>query len=59
MHKKIVEYLNKELEIIREAGLFKNERIIESEQGAEIVVKGKKYLIFVPTIIWDFHRILS
>ena len=46
MHKKIVEYLNKELEIIREAGLFKNERIIESEQGAEIVVKGKKVLNF-------------
>jgi len=46
MHKTIVEHLNKELDIIREAGLFKTERIIESEQGAEIVVKGKKVLNF-------------
>ncbi len=46
MHKTIVEHLNKELDTIREAGLFKTERIIESEQGAEIVVKGKKVLNF-------------
>ncbi len=46
MHKTIVEHLNKELDTIREAGLFKTERIIESEQGAEIVVKGKRVLNF-------------
>lgn len=46
MQTKIKEHLRKELDAIREAGLFKNERIIESEQGAEIIVKGKKVLNF-------------
>jgi glycine C-acetyltransferase len=46
MYGKIKEHLNNELAAIREAGLFKTERIIESEQGAEIVVKGKKVLNF-------------
>lgn len=46
MHDKVKEYLSKELATIREAGLFKNERIIESEQGAEIIVKGRKVLNF-------------
>jgi len=35
-----------ELEEIKRAGLYKNERVIESEQGAEIIVKGKKALNF-------------
>jgi len=35
-----------ELQEIQEAGLFKNERIIESEQGAEITVNGKQVLNF-------------
>ncbi|MBS1585252.1 MAG: glycine C-acetyltransferase [Bacteroidetes bacterium] len=38
--------LQKELQEIKDTGLFKNERIIESEQGAEIVVNGKKVLNF-------------
>ena len=38
--------LQQELQEIREAGLFKNERIIESEQGAEITVNGKTVLNF-------------
>jgi len=46
MHNKIEEHLTKELAAIREAGLFKTERIIESEQGAEIIVKGNKVLNF-------------
>lgn len=46
MYGKIKEHLNNELAAIREAGLFKTERIIESEQGAEIVVKGKTVLNF-------------
>ena len=46
MQTKIKEHLRKELDAIREAGLYKNERIIESEQGAEIIVKGKKVLNF-------------
>jgi glycine C-acetyltransferase len=38
--------LQQELQEIKDAGLFKTERIIESEQGAEIVVNGKKVLNF-------------
>ena len=38
--------LQKELQEIQDAGIFKTERIIESEQGAEIVVNGKKVLNF-------------
>ena len=40
------DFLANELKTIEEAGLFKHERIIESEQGAEIIVKGKKCLNF-------------
>ncbi len=35
-----------ELKEIKQAGLFKNERVISSEQGAEIVVNGKNVLNF-------------
>ncbi len=38
--------LQKELQEIQDAGLFKKERIIESEQGAEILVNGKTVLNF-------------
>ena len=38
--------LQKELQEIQDAGLFKNERIIASEQGAEITVNGKSVLNF-------------
>lgn len=38
--------IQQELHEIDSAGLFKKERIIESEQGAEIVVNGKKVLNF-------------
>ena len=46
MYNKFQEYLQKELAQIEADGLYKNERIIESPQGAEIVVKGKKCLNF-------------
>lgn len=46
MYGKIKDHLSKELNTIKDAGLFKNERIIESVQGAEIIVKGKKCLNF-------------
>ncbi len=42
----IKERLTKELEEIKVSGLFKNERIITSAQGAEIVVNGKTVLNF-------------
>lgn len=38
--------LQEEIKEIEEAGLFKKERVIESEQGAEITVNGKKVLNF-------------
>jgi glycine C-acetyltransferase len=46
MNEKFVARIAEELQTIDEAGLFKNERIITSEQGAEIVVNGKKVLNF-------------
>lgn len=38
--------LQNELQEIKDAGLYKTERIIESPQGAEILVNGKKVLNF-------------
>ena len=46
MYNNFQEYLKQELAQIEADGLYKNERIIESPQGAEIIVKGKKCLNF-------------
>jgi len=47
MYGKLQEFLQKELQAIEEAGLYKNERIIASAQGAEITLtSGKKVLNF-------------
>src|SRR5215208_5846465 len=46
MNKDFVERISAELDEIKSAGLFKNERIITSEQGAEIMVDGKTVLNF-------------
>ena len=46
MSGKMKEFLQKELADIREAGLYKEERIIASPQRAEIEVGGKKVLNF-------------
>ena len=46
MYGKMKEFLQKELADIREAGLYKEERIIASPQRAEIEVGGKKALNF-------------
>lgn len=46
MYGKIKDHLQAELASIREAGLYKVERIIESSQKAEIEVGGKKVLNF-------------
>ena len=47
MYGKIKEHLQTELEGIREAGLFKSERIITSSQTAEIKLdSGQKVLNF-------------
>lgn len=46
MNEKFVERIQKEIEEIKTSGLYKTERIIESPQGAEIVVNGKRVLNF-------------
>lgn len=46
MSKSINEFLKNELAKLEEQKLYKHERIIESPQGAEIIVKGKKVLNF-------------
>ncbi|MEG2515150.1 MAG: glycine C-acetyltransferase, partial [Bacteroidaceae bacterium] len=46
MYGKIKEYLSSTLSEIKEAGLYKNERLIESAQQAAITVKGKEVLNF-------------
>src|SRR6201996_3684006 len=46
MNSSFVKRIAVELEEIKTSGLFKTERIIESAQGAEIVVGGRKVLNF-------------
>ena len=46
MNEKLVQRIGKEVEEIKAAGLYKTERVIESAQGAEIIVNGKKVLNF-------------
>ena len=46
MNENFAKRIGKELEEIKAAGLFKNERIITSSQGAEIQVGGKTVLNF-------------
>lgn len=46
MNTKFASRIATELEEIKEGGLFKNERIIGSVQGAEIIVNGKTVLNF-------------
>lgn len=45
MYGRLKEHLQKELQSIREAGLFKEERIIVTPQGAEIEVQGGKKVL--------------
>ena len=46
MYTKVQDYLKQEIAQIKADGLYKEERVIESAQGAEIIVKGKKCLNF-------------
>lgn len=46
MYAKIKEHLSQNLAELKEAGLYKQERIIESPQGAAIEVNGKEVLNF-------------
>ena len=42
----LINFLDKEIKNIKKAGLYKNERIIESPQGSEIIVNNNKVLNF-------------
>jgi glycine C-acetyltransferase len=46
MNEKFVQRIRQEVEEIKQAGLYKTERIITSPQGAEITVNGKTVLNF-------------
>lgn len=46
MYTQLKEFLNNELKSLEEQKLYKHERIIQSPQGAEIVVNGKTVLNF-------------
>ena len=69
MNPKFVSRIAAEVEEVKAAGLFKKERIIASEQGAEIVVGGKKVLNFCannylglsshPKVIEAAHRTID
>ena len=54
MYGKMKEHLSKTLAEIKEAGLYKEERLIESAQQAAITVKGKEVLNSAPTITWVY-----
>jgi glycine C-acetyltransferase len=69
MHEPFVKRIADQLGEIRSAGLFKTERVISSEQGAEIVVNGRKVLNFCannylglssnPQVIEAAHKVLN
>jgi len=69
MNQTFVNRIGSELEEIKTAGLFKNERIITSEQGAEIIVNAKVVLNFCannylglsshPKVIEAAHRAID
>src|ERR1700760_4133104 len=69
MNSSFVKRIATELEEIKASGLFKTERIIESSQGAEILVGGKKVLNFCannylglsshPAVIEAGHRVID
>lgn len=58
MYGKTQESLQSELQAIKDAGLFKKERIIISPQGPVIrTTETAEVLNFVPIIIWVYHLI--
>ncbi len=66
---KFKEFLQKELNAIEDAGLFKRERVITSEQGVLVEVNGKEVIVFCsnnylglsshPVVIEAAHKTLD
>ncbi|HEU0064412.1 MAG TPA: glycine C-acetyltransferase, partial [Flavisolibacter sp.] len=46
MNERLIQRIREEIKEIKDSGLYKTERIIESPQGAEIKVNGKNVLNF-------------
>ncbi len=69
MSMKFKEFLQKELNAIEDAGLFKRERVITSEQGVLVEVNGKEVIVFCsnnylglsshPVVIEAAHKTLD
>ena len=69
MNELFVKRVSTQLDEIREAGLFKTERVIGSEQGVEIIVNGRNVLNFCannylglsshPKVIEAAHKVLE
>ena len=57
MYNTLQPVLEKELEAIKEAGLYKQDRVIVTPQGADIKVSTGQEVVNVLTIIWDFLHI--
>jgi len=69
MNENLVKRIASEIEEIKEAGLYKNERVITTEQGAEITANGKEVLNFCannylglsshPKVIEAAHKVID
>lgn len=46
MNQKFTDHLTKEIEVIKDAGVYKSEHIMESPQGRTVTVAGKEYINF-------------
>ena len=56
MYGKLKEFLTNELEGIKAAGLYKNERIITTPQRADIKVNSRRWLLPIACANPAFHR---
>jgi len=69
MNENLVKRIASEIEEIKDAGLYKNERVITTEQGAEITANGKEVLNFCannylglsshPKVIEAAHKVID
>ena len=57
MNERFVKRIAVELEEIKTAGLFKNERIITVSRVQKLLLMVKQWLIFALIITWDYRPI--